>query len=82
MDELKHLAEVRVAGSNPVFRSIAAGGTLFFNPAMVSVTPEACNREHKTNVLTSASVPQRERKRVLGAAWIDDHPPVVVRAQI
>jgi hypothetical protein len=25
VDELKHLAKVRVAGSNPVFRSIAAG---------------------------------------------------------
>ena len=30
-DELKHLAKVRVAGSNPVFRSIVAGQSGFSN---------------------------------------------------
>ena len=30
LDELKHLAKVRVAGSNPVFRSIAAGQRHFY----------------------------------------------------
>ena len=33
MHELKHLAKVRVAGSNPVFRFIAAGQSWFFKPA-------------------------------------------------
>ena len=32
VDELKHLAKVRAAGSNPLFRSIAAGQRRFFNP--------------------------------------------------
>jgi hypothetical protein len=32
-DKLKHLAKVRVAGSNPVFRSIAAARGPFFNRA-------------------------------------------------
>jgi hypothetical protein len=32
MDELKHLAKVRVAGSNPVFRSIIGGQKQFFQP--------------------------------------------------
>ena len=32
MDELDHLAKVRVAGSNPVFRSIVAGQRLFSQP--------------------------------------------------
>jgi hypothetical protein len=31
LDELKHLAKVRVAGSNPVFRSILAGQKRFLN---------------------------------------------------
>ena len=30
-DEDHHLAKVRVAGSNPVFRSIVAGQRRFFN---------------------------------------------------
>ena len=34
MDELKHLAKVRVAGSNPVFRSILAGQKQFLNPLL------------------------------------------------
>ena len=33
MDELKHLAKVRVAGSNPVFRSKLPGGGALFNPS-------------------------------------------------
>ena len=32
VDEVKHLAKVRVAGSNPVFRSIIAGQGQFINP--------------------------------------------------
>jgi hypothetical protein len=32
MDEKHHLAKVRVAGSNPVFRSIVAGQRAFFYP--------------------------------------------------
>ena len=31
-DENHNLAKVRVAGSNPVFRSILAGQTQFFDP--------------------------------------------------
>ena len=30
LDKLKHLAKVRVAGSNPVFRSITAGRSAVF----------------------------------------------------
>jgi hypothetical protein len=31
LDELNHLAKVRVAGSNPVFRSISPGESPFLN---------------------------------------------------
>ena len=31
-DQIPHLAKVRVAGSNPVFRSILPGQGRFFNP--------------------------------------------------
>ena len=34
-DGKHHLAKVRVAGSNPVFRSIVAGRVAFFNPPIL-----------------------------------------------
>jgi|SRR5580704_9980332 hypothetical protein len=35
MDGIHHLAKVRVAGSNPVFRSILAGQGVFFSTPLV-----------------------------------------------
>jgi hypothetical protein len=37
LDQIHHLAKVRVAGSNPVFRSIVAGQGVFFNATRARV---------------------------------------------
>jgi len=46
MDENTHLAKVKVAGSNPVFRSIVAGQGRFFNPPILWDASAEVHEQH------------------------------------